>query len=166
MVSDEIVTKFMDELSSRMNTIIHEGITESQRLEHANKVAAWDLYVELMTRVVYSNSDIEAGKEHMMIARVQSFSHSAFEILKNHGKGCRPCAKLIFKLFDKVLRPFNEKHYKRDEKNSVVSPKERDAYFRFLVSRNEEFRKDFAELQEAVKPYIKQLAEIGGFNHE
>lgn len=165
-MTEETVTKFMDEVSYRMSTLIHEGITESQRMERANKAAAWDLYVELMTRIYGKNLELQTGREISAITMIYILSTEFRDVLKRHGRACAPSAKIVFTLLNKHLHPFAVKWQRKLDEGYLMPEvkKGRDAFNDAATKRNENFLNEWAELQAALKPYIRQLAEIGDFN--
>lgn len=139
---------------------------KAREVHPANKDAAWELYIELMTRVVSNDLELNSGKEDSALESIYKLFQEVRETLKLHGRDCAPCARVAFGLFNEHLRPFASKWHKRLAEGYLMSAARegRESFNLATEKRNEEFRNELAELQEAVKPYIRQLAEMAGID--
>ena len=54
--------------------------------QEADKDAAWDLYVEMLTRIVTQPLPPEAGDEQAALESVYSLAPATREILRHHGR--------------------------------------------------------------------------------
>src|SRR5882762_5104389 len=77
-----------------------------------DREAAWELYIELLTRVTTQYLSPEDGDEK---AALESF-HAIFpltrEILRRRGSGCGEFAKIAIPVLNQVIRPFTAKWHR------------------------------------------------------
>ena len=75
----------------------------------AEKQAAWDLYVELITRVSTQNLVPEHGDEKSALESL----HALFDItrvnLKTHGRHCEVFSRIAIVVLNQKIRPFTTK---------------------------------------------------------
>lgn len=115
--------------------------------DSANQKAAWQLYIELSTRITTKDLKENEGDEKAALASTYKIFEETRTILKQNGKDCIELAKLSILVLNEVIRPFTTKWYKKQ-----------------LDTRSEtdNFRKELNELREFLKNYKKQLAHIAG----
>lgn len=115
--------------------------------DSANQKAAWQLYIELSTRITTKDLKENEGDEKAALASVYKIFEETRTILKQNGKDCIQLAKLSILVLNEVIRPFTTKWYKKQ-----------------LDTRSEidNFRKELNELREFLKNYKEQLANIAG----
>ena len=86
----------------------------------ADRSAAWDLFIELDTRVVTKPLDCESGIDESALKSLHDLFQLHRSIAKNHGPNCKNYYLLSSLYFDKYIRPFTSKWHKvLNEENSV-----------------------------------------------
>ncbi|MCG8003221.1 MAG: hypothetical protein JAY88_07180 [Candidatus Thiodiazotropha lotti] len=111
--------------------------------------AAWDLYVELLTRVTTQALDADAGDEKTALSSIFAIFGLTREIMRKHGPGCSEFAKIAIPVLNQVIRPFTAVWHKR----SLAGD------FDDLESRRQ-FRKELQELQGTLHNYAQALASM------
>ena len=74
-----------------------------------DRAAAWDLYVELLTRVTTQIFQRKLGTQKAALDSVYAIFPLTREILRRHGSGCGEFAKLAIPILNQVIRPFTAK---------------------------------------------------------
>ena len=113
--------------------------------------AAWQLYVELITRVTSQPLDETEGDEQTALESVYSLFNSSREILKNYGKNALSFTPIAIILVNKLLRPFTSKWHKQSLQNGFQK-----------TEIKKEFREELSKLRDSLICYIKMLAELAG----
>ena len=113
----------------------------------ADRDAAWELYVEMLTRVVTQPLPLDSGDEKAALDSVYSLFPTTREILRKHGRGTH-FSKVAVPILNQVVRPFTTKWHGR-----VLSG-------RLKNRARKEFRDDLSRLLESLRKYNKMLAEI------
>lgn len=113
--------------------------------------AAWELYVELLTRITTQPLDDEHGDEKTALESVHSLFALTRQTLKNQGRHCTEFAKIAVIVLNQVIRPFTAKWHRASLAGEFNQPKHRD-----------EFRNELRELQEKLSQYSKMLADLAG----
>ena len=117
----------------------------------SDRDAAWDLYVELLTRITTQPLLEQEGDEAAALASVHSLFALTRETLKKHGKGCREFAKLAVVVLNQIVRPFTAKWHRLSLTGA----------FQKKPSRSE-FRRELSAIQEKLRCYTQMLAELAG----
>jgi len=116
-----------------------------------DKEAAWDLYVELLTRVATQNLELGHGDEKTALNSVFSLFAITRGIIKSNGKDCIEFTKIAVIVLNQKIRPFTSKWHETlvnggfDDKTTC-----------------EEFRNELKELQSILMIYTKMLADMAG----
>ena len=113
--------------------------------------AAWELYVELLTRITTQPLDDEHGDERTALESVYSLFGLTRQTLKSQGRHCAEFAKLAVIVLNQVVRPFTAKWHGASLAGEFNQPKHR-----------EEFRRELRELQDKLRQYTKMLADLAG----
>ena len=121
------------------------------RLNTADKDAAWELYIEMLTRIVTQPLPSEDGDEKTALDSVYSLFSTTREILRLHGWKAIHFSKVAIPVLNQVVRPFTAKWHKES-----LSGTFNDA------GKREEFRGELAVLQDKLRSYNRMLAEIAG----
>lgn len=116
----------------------------------ADKDAAWELYVELLTRVTTQALDPKQGTEESALSSIHSIFMTTREVLKHHGRGCVAFSKVAVVILNQVIRPFTAKWHPFFEQKTL------DA------AAIKEFRDELAALQRNLIAYTHMLADIAG----
>ena len=117
----------------------------------ADKDAAWELYIEMLTRIVTQPLPSEAGDEETALDSVYSLFSITRQILRQHGRGTVNFSKVAVPVLNQVVRPFTAKWHKE----SLASAFSHE-------SKRKEFREELEALQEELRNYNRVLAEIAG----
>ena len=115
----------------------------------ADRNAAWDMYVELLTRVTTQSLKPEDGDEKSALTSVFSLFKLTREIIKKNGPACINFAKIAIIILNQVIRPFTANWHKRSLAGELETEKGKIA-----------FREDLHKLQIALRSYTSLLAEI------
>jgi len=75
----------------------------------ADQNAAWELYVELLTRVATQPLPRGQGDEKTALDSVYSLFPTTREIIRKHGKQCINFAKIAIPVLNQIVRPFTAK---------------------------------------------------------
>lgn len=126
------------------------GISLDINLESsANQKAAWQLYIELSTRIATKQLKDEEGSEKSSLKSIYKIFEITRNVLKENGGDCIEVARLAILVLNEVIRPFMTKWH--------LSEKKLDS-----DNVNKEFRRELSELRENLLNYKKQLATIAG----
>jgi len=74
-----------------------------------DKNAAWELYIELLTRITTQKLDITYGDEDTALASVFSLFGTTRQIIKNNGRECIEFTKIAVIILNQKIRPFTAK---------------------------------------------------------
>ncbi len=102
----------------------------------ADKAAAWELHVELLTRITTQGMPVEHGDEKTALESVFAIFGLTHEILRKHGPGSNEFAKLAIPVVNQIIRPFTAKWHKLSLSGAFDIP-----------ARCQEFRADLSTLQ-------------------
>jgi len=117
--------------------------------QEKDREAAWELYIEMLTRIVTQPLPAEEGDEKAALDSVFALFGITREILKRNGRGCVQFSKIAVVVLNQVVRPFTAKWHKR-----ALSGAFNDA-----PSRTE-FRAELTTLQAILRNYTEALADI------
>jgi hypothetical protein len=109
--------------------------------------AAWDLYVELLTRVTTQGLAPEDGDEKTALDSVHAIFPLTREILRRHGSGGGEFAKLAIPVLNQIIRPFTAKWHRRSLAGAFQD-----------ANHCREFRAELAALQVLLRGYTRALA--------
>jgi hypothetical protein len=113
--------------------------------------AAWELYVEMLTRVITQKLDANQGTEAAALASVYSLFPTTRQILKAKGRKSIAFAKIAIVVLNQIVRPFTAKWHPLAEAGQL-----KDA------AMAKAFRTELAELQVDLRRYTQALADIAG----
>ncbi|MCY7350132.1 MAG: hypothetical protein LH606_05635 [Cytophagaceae bacterium] len=78
----------------------------------SDRLAAWDLYVELITRIVTQPLPDADGDEQAALNSVHSLFGTTREILKKHGPNAYNFARIAVVILNQKIRPFTTKWHR------------------------------------------------------
>lgn len=116
-----------------------------------DKNAAWELYIELLTRVATQSLPAEHGDEETALTSVYKLFGLTREIIRRNGRHCIEFTKIAVVVLNQIIRPFTAKWHKLSLVEAFKDSKQCDI-----------FRKELADLQENLKKYSKMLADMAG----
>lgn len=111
--------------------------------------AAWDLYVELLTRITTQPLPDEVGVEESALDSVYVLFAITRETLKHHGRSCEKFARIAVIVLNQVIRPFTAKWHRLSEQGAFDEPE-----------RCTEFRAKLRTLQARLVNYTKLLSDL------
>lgn len=116
-----------------------------------DKAAAWDLYIELLTRITTQKLDDNHGDEKTALTSIFSIFSITRDVMKNNGRHCIEFTKIAIIVLNQVVRPFTAKWHGLSVSGAFDDP-----------SKCEEFRQELVELQRVLRLYTKMLADMAG----
>jgi hypothetical protein len=114
-----------------------------------DRAAAWDLYVELLTRIATQRLSEEDGDEQAALNSIHALFPITRDVLKRHGPGAAAFAKIAIPVLNQVLRPFTARWHRLTLAKAFESPEQRLA-----------FRKELGALQTILRRYTSALAAL------
>ncbi len=111
--------------------------------------AAWELYIELLTRITTQYLSPDAGDEKAALDSVYAIFPLTREILRRHGSGCGEFAKLAIPVLNQIIRPFTAKWHKLSVAGAFGTE-----------AGCVDFRDDLATLQTYLRAYTTALADM------
>ncbi len=116
-----------------------------------DKAAAWELYIELLTRIATQPLDAEHGDEKTALDSVFSLFAITRQVLKNNTRNCIEFTKIAIVVLNQVVRPFTAKWHRLSLQGAFSDPE-----------KCIQFRVELEALQEALRKYTKMLASMAG----
>ena len=120
-------------------------------LQEDDRDAAWELYVEMLTRIVTQPLPSKVGDEKTALDSVYSLFPTTREILRQRGRNTIQFSKVAIPVLNQVVRPFTAKWHGESLSGAFKN-----------AGKREEFRKELAALQKNLRNYNRMLAEIAG----
>lgn len=121
------------------------------QFNNADKNAAWEMYVELLTRITTQRLEPESGDEDTALKSIHSIFATTREILKKHGKECVTFSKIAIVVLNQIIRPFTAKWHRKNVDKAFEKPDECAI-----------FREELTHLQIQLRNYTKLLSDIAG----
>jgi hypothetical protein len=116
--------------------------------QDVDRLAAWDLYVELATRITTQPLEDGQGTDRGALESVHSLFPVTREILRRHGPSAQNFARVAIAVLNIVLRPFTSKWHARLIADDLTG------------SDREDFRRELASLREDLMQYGIVLARL------
>lgn len=117
----------------------------------ADKEAAWEMYVELLTRITTQQLLGDEGDEQTALSSIYSIFPTTRGILKKKGRNAIQFTKIAIIILNQVIRPFTAKWH-------AISLKDG-----FAKAENQKvFRQELSLLQVALNNYTGMLSDIAG----
>jgi hypothetical protein len=116
-----------------------------------DKVAAWQLYVELLTRITTQALAVNDGDEKAALDSVYSLFPTTRSIIKDNGRGCIEFTKIAVIVLNQKIRPFTAKWHRKLLSGGFDDP-----------ATCKQFRKELEELQVTLRKYTAMLSDMAG----
>lgn len=116
-----------------------------------DKDAAWDLYVELLTRITTQPLPEGSGIEAVALDSVYQVFALTRGTLKAHGRKAEGFAKVAIVVLNQVVRPFTTKWHRLSEDGAFQDTKQCNL-----------FRDELHDLQEDLRNYTQLLSDLAG----
>src|SRR5665213_936300 len=94
-----------------------------------DKNAAWELYIEMLTRITTQQLQPEHGDEKTALTSIYNLFPLTREIIKRNGRDSIEFTKIAVVVLNQVVRPFTEKWH-RELLKDAFEKKEKCAQFR------------------------------------
>ena len=114
-----------------------------------DKQAAWELYVELLTRITTQSLKDTDGDEKTALDSICSLFPTTRSILKEKGRDAKSFTKIAVIVLNQIIRPFTAKWHRLSANNAFRQPE-----------KCEEFRNELKTLQVDLIHYTQLLADI------
>lgn len=114
-----------------------------------DKDAAWDLYIELLTRITTQSLPDEDGIEKTALDSVYALFALTRETLKTHGRSCIHFTRIAVVVLNQVIRPFTAKWHRLSEEGAFNNPE-----------NCQEFRQELRKLRADLVNYTKLLSDL------
>lgn len=145
------------------------GIQGTWEPDKAEKEAAWEMYVELITRI----SIVELKKDEGVLREALSSLHSLFDTTRNimrkygpsiaklHGKGDISFGSIAITILNGEIRPFLAKWHPllldyEDTRSETISVVEHEKNW----DKSQDLRQELNEVREVLVEYANLLAEV------
>ncbi len=115
----------------------------------SNKDAAWDLYVELLTRITTQPLPQEHGVEQTALDSIYALFGITRKTLKTHGRSCIEFTRIAVIILNQVVRPFTAKWHRKSQDGAFESPEQCAV-----------FRAELQALQIQLRNYTGLLADL------
>jgi hypothetical protein len=113
-----------------------------------DKTAAWELYIELITRAATQGLDPEEGDEAAALKSVYELFPLTRETIKRNGRYCINFTRIAVVVLNQKVRPFTAKWHPR----VLAGPLD-------AVAR-QQFRAELSALQRDLRNYTRLLADM------
>lgn len=128
------------------------GILETEwQPSDPDRDAAWDLYVELLTRITTQPLSDDAGVEKAALESIHSLFATTRGILRARGRQCVEFTKLAVVVLNQIVRPFTDKWHPICEQGGFSD-----------AATRREFREQLRQVKQRLLGYAKALADIAG----
>jgi hypothetical protein len=117
-----------------------------------NKIASWQLYVELITRIATQPLHEERGDEESALESIYKLFDITRELIRQYGRDAESFSMLSLCLINLVLRPFASKWHKIIKNDS------------FNEENQKNFRKELRELQIIINKFSGVLFQMSRVN--
>lgn len=139
--------------------------------DEVQKRAAWELYVELSTRIAVQPLAAEEGLVREALSSLHSIFHITREILREAGpsvaQGANSLGPVAIEVLNQGLRPFLTKWHPTLLAYEQMCPDEVDMRNHELQwEKAPEFWEELKELQEQMRIYLNALGKIAGVSIE
>jgi len=116
-----------------------------------DKAAAWELYVELLTRITTQPLADTHGDEQIALESVYSIFPTTRDVMKRNGRHCVEFTKIAVLVLNQKIRPFTAKWHSLASEDAFADK-----------DKCEEFRGELSALQAVLKVYTQMLADMAG----
>lgn len=117
--------------------------------KQSDRDAAWELYIELLTRIATQPLLGQDGDERAALDSIHELFSITRSIIKKYGVSCIEFSKIAIVVLNQIVRPFTAKWHKISINNGFSDPE--------LCKL---FREELNSLQGNLKIYTKMLADM------
>lgn len=117
--------------------------------------AAWELYIELLTRITTQPFPQEAGDEKTALKSIFSIFPLTRETIKRHGRCCSEFTKIAVVVLNQIIRPFTSKWHRLSLAEAFNEADQRAKFWTELTA-----------LQEKLLNYTRMLGHMAGVEED
>ena len=117
--------------------------------KQSDKDAAWELYIEMLTRIATQALPIAHGDEATALGSLYALFSTTREILRRHGRKSLQFTKVAIPVLNQVVRPFTAKWHRASLAGAFDDH-----------DQCQEFRQELEALQRKLRSYNSMLAHI------
>jgi len=117
--------------------------------QEKDREAAWELYVEMLTRVITQPLPREHGDEKTALDSVYTLFAITREILRRKGRECIQFTKIAVVVLNQIVRPFTAKWHRLALAGAFGD-----------TERKNQFRTELVSVQKDLRNYTRLLAEV------
>ncbi len=134
------------------NLKINLGFAEMEfQPQDEDRDAAWEMYIELLTRITTQALPLESGDELTALKSIHSLFPTTREIIKRHKRHAQEFTKIAIIVLNQVVRPFTAKWHKLSLQQAFDDPE---------MCR--QFRQELEALQQQLIHYTAMLGDMAG----
>jgi len=122
--------------------------------KEADKDAAWELYIELLTRITTQDYDDIHGEEKTALTSVYKIFELTREIIKKYKRDCIEFSKIAIVILNQKIRPFTAKWHYIEITDG------------FDNTNSKEFRSELKYLQAVLLTYTQMLGDMAGIEEK
>ncbi|NTV99592.1 MAG: hypothetical protein HGA70_10580 [Chlorobiaceae bacterium] len=113
--------------------------------------AAWELYIELLTRIATQHHSPEHGDEKSALDSIHALFGLTRGILKAHTRNCQQFSRIAIPVLNQIVRPFTAKWHRLSMAGAFSDE-----------SQCSRFRDELFALQEELRKYTRMLGAMAG----
>ena len=117
--------------------------------KQSDRDAAWELYIEMLTRITTQTLPAAHGDEATALASVHALFPTTREILRRHGRKALQFTRVAIPVLNQVVRPFTSKWHRAHLAGDFNEDGQR-----------REFREELLTLQGKLRNYNSMLAHL------
>lgn len=114
-----------------------------------DKDAAWELYIDLLTRITTQSLPVEHGDEATALQSVHKIFDLTRDVIKRKGRHSINFTKIAIVVLNQVIRPFTAKWHKFSLQGAFEDEE-----------RCAQFRTELEELQVVLRKYTRMLSDM------
>lgn len=114
-----------------------------------DKIAAWDMYVELVTRIATQTLEEDSGDEETALTSIFNLFAITRDILKENGRQAGNFTKISIIILNQIIRPFTAKWHRKKNLGAFLNEEE-----------CKDFRQELEKLQKELRAYVGLLADM------
>lgn len=143
--------EWLDQWSLTSLKINAQFLRMEWRPKDDDREAAWELHVELVTRVSTQYLLPEHGDEQCALQSINKLFDLTRDIIRRHGRHGVEFTKIAIVVLNQVVRPFTTKWHRQSLDGAFKNKTERAL-----------FRTELADLQRTLRNYTRMLAGLAG----
>ena len=121
------------------------------RPKDEDKNAAWEMYIELLTRITTQPISEDQGDEETALKSIYALFGITRTIITEHGRDCLEFTKIAVVVLNQIIRPFTSKWHTHSVAGAFQNTEQAQA-----------FRIELRRVQEQLRIYTKMLAQMAG----